>query len=72
MAQRARQHPLRNTVHPSADFRMAKPTVHAERMDYAERPTVACMAQHLATNPVVIVPEAVANRLRIFEDVFLA
>jgi len=33
MTQRARQHPLGNTVHPSANFRMAKLAVHAERMD---------------------------------------
>jgi len=72
MAQGARQHPLRDTVHPSADFRMAKLPVHAERMDDTKGPAVAGMGQHLTANPVVIVPEAVANRLRISEDVLLA
>ena len=72
MAQRARQHPLRNTVHPSADFRVAKLAVHAERMDDTKRPAVAGMGQDLTANPVVIVPEAIANRLRISEDVLLA
>ena len=71
MAQRARQHPLRNTLHPSADFRMAKLAVHAERMDDTKRPTVAGMGQHLTANPVVIVPQAIANCLRILEDVVL-
>ena len=72
MAQRARQHLLRETVHPSADFRMAKLAVHAERMDDTKRPAVAGMGQDLTANPVVIVPEAIANRLRISEDVLLA
>jgi len=72
MTQRARQHPLGNTVHPSANFRMAKLAVHAERMDDTKRPAVAGMGQHLTANPVVIVPQAVANRLRISEDVLLA
>ena len=72
MAQRARQHPLRDTVHPSADFRVAKLAVHAERMDDTKRPAVAGMGQDLTANPVVIVPEAIANRLRISEDVLLA
>lgn len=72
MAQRARQHPLRNTVHPSADFRVAKLAVHTERMDDTKRPAVTGMGQHLTAHPVVIVPEAIANRLRISEDVLLA
>ncbi len=72
MAQRACQHPLRNTVHPSTDFGMAKLAVHAERMDDTKRPAVAGMGQYLTANPVIIVPQAIANRLRISEDVVLA
>ncbi len=71
MAQRARQHPLRNTVHPSADFRVAKLAVHAECMDDTKRPAVTGMGQDLTAHPVVIVPQAIAHRLRITEDIVL-
>jgi len=69
VAQCACQHPPGNAMYSPADLRMAQLPVHTKRVNNAKRPTVAGMRQHLSPHPVVIVPQAIANRLGILEDV---
>ena len=72
MPQGPREHPLRDPVHAPADLGMTKLAIDAQGVDDPQGPAVAGMAQHLPTHPVIVVPQAVANRLRILEDVRLA
>jgi hypothetical protein len=51
---------------------MAELAIYTERVDDPERPAVAGMGQHLTADPVVIVPETVADGLGILEDVLPA
>lgn len=69
VAQRARQHPLRNTVHPTADIGMAKLPIDAERVNDAERPAIASMSQNFSPQAVIVISEAITHRLGILKDV---
>lgn len=65
LPQGERQHALSHPVHAPADFCVAKPAIHTERMHNTERPTTSCMREHLAPHTVVVVTQTIADGLRI-------
>ncbi len=65
LSQGERQHALSHAVHASADFCVAKPAIHTERMHNTERPTTSCMREHLASHTVVVVTQTIEDGLRI-------
>nr|WP_232538290.1 hypothetical protein [Comamonas testosteroni] len=55
-------------MHAPANVSVAKPAIHAQCVKDAKRPAVSGVREHLASHPIVVVSQAVANGLRILKN----